>query len=389
MFSLLPGADVRRLANLALLALVSMCCAIVDHYNEVRWYAQDAYWIAYANTPGDNPNINGLVTFAYVTSCVKSCTDAAQQRVHYVPEHCVSGMVAPAILANMSASPISLYISIEFVRTCQALFIYWDHAIKYTHNGVTTRTLARSWNLSDDLGQIEYIFSDKTGTLTQNAMIFRQCSIGGKIYMGDPESERPVLAVDKEQHTDTSEGSESSLADRAAPPASGDAPKVALPEGVLMRFSDAVLQKDLEDHDSEQSRVLHGFFAVLGLCHTVLAAEPSPGVIEYKAQSPDEAALVQTAADVGFVFRGRDHNILKLSTPFSETPDEYELLQVLEFNSSRKRMSVVLRKMDDDGRIFLLVKGADNVIFERLASGNEELKQKTDKDLQQFASDGE
>jgi phospholipid-translocating ATPase len=61
--------------------------------------------------------------------------------------------------------PISLYISIEFVRTCQALFIYFDYEICYQKTGQAT--LARSWNLSDDLGQIEYIFSDKTGTLTQ------------------------------------------------------------------------------------------------------------------------------------------------------------------------------------------------------------------------------
>ena len=61
--------------------------------------------------------------------------------------------------------PISLYISIEFVRTCQAAFIFFDSDICYDKTG--TATLARSWNLSDDLGQIEYIFSDKTGTLTQ------------------------------------------------------------------------------------------------------------------------------------------------------------------------------------------------------------------------------
>ena len=59
--------------------------------------------------------------------------------------------------------PISLYISIEFVRTCQAAFIYYDSEMVYKGQS----TVARSWNLSDDLGQIEYIFSDKTGTLTQ------------------------------------------------------------------------------------------------------------------------------------------------------------------------------------------------------------------------------
>lgn len=171
-------------------------------------------------------------------------------------------------------------------------------------------------------------------------------------------------------------------------PGQSNKPKTVLPKEVLAPFHDPELLADLNNTETEQSRLLHGFFAVLGLCHTALAAEIEPGLIEYKAQSPDEAALVQAAADVGFVFRGRDKNIMRLSTPFSDEPDEYELLQVLEFNSTRKRMSVILRKLDEDNRIFLLCKGADNVIFERLAKGNEELKKKTDADLQYFAGEG-
>jgi phospholipid-translocating ATPase len=52
------------LVNLALLALVSVVCAIVDHFNEVKWDKEQAYWELYADSKGDNPNINGLVTFA-------------------------------------------------------------------------------------------------------------------------------------------------------------------------------------------------------------------------------------------------------------------------------------------------------------------------------------
>jgi phospholipid-translocating ATPase len=121
------------LVNLCVLGLIAMVCAIVDHFNEVTWTREGAYWTLYNDTSGDNPSINGLVTFAN------------------------------AFITFQNIVPISLYISIEFVRTAQAAFIYWDHAMKYVRNGVTTRTLARSWNLSDDLGQIEYIFSDKTG----------------------------------------------------------------------------------------------------------------------------------------------------------------------------------------------------------------------------------
>ncbi|WVQ83909.1 hypothetical protein IAT38_006053 [Cryptococcus sp. DSM 104549] len=363
------------LINLVILAVIAVVCAIVDYFNERDWNTEQAYWMLYADTSGDNPRINGLVTFAN------------------------------AFITFQNIVPISLYISIEAVRTIQALFIYWDRDIKYKRNGVTTRTTARSWNLSDDLGQIEYVFSDKTGTLTQNAMIFRQCSVGGKIYTGDglPPA-HPSLAhthgvdgpgephrhpADHDGISKSPSGSSVSGPQKAELDPTDDV-KTVLPKEVLASFHDAQLDKDLEAHDTEQSRILHGFFAVLGLCHTVLAAEPEPGVIEYKAQSPDEAALVQSAADVGFVFRGRDHNVLKMSTPFSDEPDEYELLHVLEFNSARKRMSVILRKLDEDGRIFLLCKGADNVIFERLANDDSqhELREKTDADLQYFASEG-
>ena len=71
---------------------------------------------------------------------------------------------------------------------------------------------------------------------------------------------------------------------------------------------------------------------------------------------------MQAAADVGFVFRGREREILRLQTPFSETIEEYELLNVLDFTSARKRMSVLVRRLDEqDDRVFLLCKGADNV----------------------------
>ena len=50
------------------------------------------------------------------------------------------------------------------------------------HKGTDTPALARNSNLNEELGQVRYIFSDKTGTLTENIMIFKKCSVGGKIY---------------------------------------------------------------------------------------------------------------------------------------------------------------------------------------------------------------
>jgi phospholipid-translocating ATPase len=114
---------------------MATACGIVDSVLESRYYPRGALWLYNDNLSDDNPSINGLVTWAF------------------------------ALITFQNIVPISLYISIEFVRTCQAAFIYFDSDIWYEK--LNQPTLARSWNLADDLGQIEYIFSDKTGTLTQ------------------------------------------------------------------------------------------------------------------------------------------------------------------------------------------------------------------------------
>lgn len=314
--------------------------------------------------------------------------------------------------------PISLYISIECVRTVQAAFIYFDKEIWYSKTDQPT--LARSWNLSDDLGQIEYVFSDKTGTLTQNVMVFRNCSIGGRVYRGEVEQESEEGEVKNDEQVNVRLSAAASADDTtsapgssnvnstdnredksptAAPPDPVEATGVDVSSGIANHFHNNELAQDLADslhaepssESAGHARTLNGFFSVLALCHTVLAAvDPETGRITYRAQSPDEAALVQAAADAGFVFRGRDKEILRLQTPFSEEIELYELLNVLDFTSARKRMSVILRKIsDDDSRLFLLTKGADNVIFDRLRPGvNDELREITGHHLDDFASEG-
>ena len=76
--------------------------------------------------------------------------------------------------------PVSLYVTIEIVRFVQVYFINWDVDMYYEAGDRPFQ--CRALNISEDLGQIEYVFSDKTGTLTENDMVFRCCSIGGKNY---------------------------------------------------------------------------------------------------------------------------------------------------------------------------------------------------------------
>ena len=76
--------------------------------------------------------------------------------------------------------PISLYVSVEFIRSMQSLWINWDIKMYYDKADIPAR--ARTTTLNEELGQIEYIFSDKTGTLTQNIMTFNKCSINNVLY---------------------------------------------------------------------------------------------------------------------------------------------------------------------------------------------------------------
>ncbi len=354
--------------NLSILAIICIACAIADSVLEIRYTADGAYWQVGAIYSDDNPRINGLVTFGN------------------------------GLITFQNIVPISLYISIEFVRTIQAYFIFDDYDIFYEKT--ERRTTARSWNLSDDLGQIEYIFSDKTGTLTQNLMVFREFHVGGETYSGDPDSgqstnvsgeKNPAFAQAAEKEAvmelHGKESDSGSSSGSATAKNSSNGKKRVAPAKDVLPFRDAKLVEALKDPHTAHAKQLGAFFRCLALCHTALTEHDDEGRVVYKAQSPDEQALVQAAAEAGFVFLGKDRTTLRLQVPESNEPELYELINVIEFSSARKRMSVIVRRIADD-QILLLAKGADSVIFERSAPGQDDLKDRTDDALEEFANKG-
>uniref|UniRef100_A0A3B4TGF7 Phospholipid-transporting ATPase n=1 Tax=Seriola dumerili TaxID=41447 RepID=A0A3B4TGF7_SERDU len=231
--------------------------------------------------------------------------------------------------------PISLLVTLEVIKFIQAFFINWDTDMLY--EPTNTPAMARTSNLNEELGQVKYIFSDKTGTLTCNVMQFKKCTIAGVAY-GTHSSEEAG-------------------------------------------FNDPSLLENLQSNHPTAAVILE-FMTMMAICHTAVP-ECTDGKIAYQAASPDEGALVRAARNLGFVFSGRtpDSVIVQLLG----TEDKYELLHVLEFTSARKRMSVIMRT--PSGKIRLYCKGADTVIYDRLADSSR-YKEITLKHLEQFATEG-
>jgi phospholipid-transporting ATPase len=271
-----------------------------------------------------------------------------------------------------SIIPISLYVSIEMIKFIQSTqFINRD--LNMYHAETNTPASARTSNLNEELGQVEYIFSDKTGTLTRNLMEFFKCSIGGVSYgCGVTEIEKGIaqrhgLKVQEEQR------STGAIREKGF---NFDDPR--LMRGAWRNEPNPDLCKEL--------------FRCLAICHTVLPeGDESPEKIVYQAASPDEAALVTAAKNFGFFFYRRTPTMVYVRESHVEKMGKiqdvaYEILNVLEFNSTRKRQSVVCRF--PDGRLVLYCKGADNVIFERLANGMDDVRKVTREHLEHFGSSG-
>ncbi|XP_077275468.1 ATPase phospholipid transporting 8B isoform X4 [Temnothorax americanus] len=341
-----------------------------------------------------------------------------------VPSEPITGATVIALLVFFSYSivlntvvPISLYVSVEVIRFVQSFLINWDEEMYYAPT--KTHAKARTTTLNEELGQIEYIFSDKTGTLTQNIMTFNKCSVAGKCY-GDiidevtgevidlSETDRAVTTSTmrwksgqefvRPVYTPLSGPNVRLLeqADRVSnttpEPGINGSPKIPHKSSTMppLDFSfNKDYEPDFKFYDPalleavrRENQDVHSFFRLLALCHTVMP-EDKNGKIEYQAQSPDEAALVSAARNFGFVFKERSPNSITIEVMGKK--EIYELLCILDFNNVRKRMSVILRK---DGHLRLYCKGADSVIYERLKKDSDEIMAKTLDHLNKFASEG-
>nr|XP_033338389.1 probable phospholipid-transporting ATPase IF [Megalopta genalis]XP_033338398.1 probable phospholipid-transporting ATPase IF [Megalopta genalis] len=299
-----------------------------------------------------------LLLVEVIESCsMKTLIDATQHWKSYLGDH--EALAFGSLVDNFFAFlvlysyivPISLYVTIELQKFLGSFFFSWD--IDLYDEKTDQPAITNSSDLNEELGQIEFLFTDKTGTLTENLMVFRRCSIAGKLYM-EKDCDGHLYSL----------------------PPSGDVEEA----------------ERLFDWEPEVWR----FMISISLCHTVQVSPPSvrstviarrveyresfrlkkitrvnsslmmhPDLPEYQAASADEKALVEAAARCGVVFQNSTNDVMELRVKNSEMI--FQKMEILEFTSERKRMSIIVKDNNDD--YWLHCKGADSAVLPMIVSG--------------------
>ncbi|CAD8207799.1 unnamed protein product [Paramecium pentaurelia] len=269
------------------------------------------------------------------------------------------------ILLYNTMIPISLIVSLEFVKVFQAYFIEQDEEMfvaqrkKYAKVQTTT--------INEELGQVEYIFSDKTGTLTCNQMEFKYCIIGNILYGREQQNtNNPVQNVDLKRQQTAKVDNESEVFQHSvfnfqdvelSAILKGEGSTGDMPINLKIVSQDGKQQVTL----SNQRELIEEYFFLLSSAHECIIQYDKNQNASYQGPSPDEITLVDAAARLGFQFTGSSASEQCFKILGKEK--KVKLLKSFEFDSTRKRMSVII---DDNGIIKLYIKGADNIIKDRL-----------------------
>uniref|UniRef100_A0A8C2ZCX6 Phospholipid-transporting ATPase n=1 Tax=Cyclopterus lumpus TaxID=8103 RepID=A0A8C2ZCX6_CYCLU len=226
--------------------------------------------------------------------------------------------------------PISLRVNLDMGKMVFSWMIKKDSKIP--------GTMVRSSTIPEQLGRISYLLTDKTGTLTQNEMVFRRLHLGTVAYGMDSMDEVQSLVFSPTHDLSASRAPAATKVRKTIISRVHEAVKaIALVHNVtpVYEANGVTDQAEAEQHYEDTCRV-------------------------YQASSPDEVSLVQWTESVGLTLVGRDHSSMQLRTPTGQILN-FTILQIFPFTYESKRMGIIVRD-ESTGEITFYMKGADVVM---------------------------
>ncbi|CDF33958.1 phospholipid-transporting ATPase IIA [Chondrus crispus] len=246
--------------------------------------------------------------------------------------------------------PISMRVNLDMAKIAYTTFIENDSE---KMPGCTVRNS----NLPEELGRIEYILTDKTGTLTQNEMSFKKLHLGTMLFARDSLEDIYQYAKAAFQHDAAdranTEWNETTADNRMVPMTSDNISRSSSGYGY---GRDVV--KGRRTHKQIQEALL-----AIALAHNVTPVEDA-GQRTLQAASPDEVALVTFAESVGIILKERSMSRVILKVP-GNLELRYDILAEFPFTSAAKRMGIIVKERHTNV-ITLFVKGADTTMAKKV-----------------------
>lgn len=232
------------------------------------------------------------------------------------------------LLLLSSIIPISLRVNLDFAK------IWYSYCIDHDDTILDTKT--RNSNIPEELGRIQWLLSDKTGTLTQNEMELKKLCLEFTNFSSETMHEaQDMLRSNCMNHN-----------------------------GPMGDYEEIDQQRKNKKKRRDPEYSVRDLFTALAVCHNVTPTFNNDGEREFQASSPDEIALVRFVDQLGLELIERDEEKICLKNTNGDT-EEYAVLANFPFSSETKRMGIVVRH-EASGRYIFYMKGAEVVVQEKV-----------------------
>ena len=252
--------------------------------------------------------------------------------------------------------PISLRVNLDVSKTYFSIRINRDKEIK--------DTIARNSTIPEELGRISYVFTDKTGTLTKNEMIFKIIAMDSEVFNEEKFADLKQILSDECQ-----EGNDAPMLDlikkqNIIPENNLSTSNISNSDSNLISTSlkgnEPKMKKSLKRH---RNKLIRDAITAMCLCNNVtpIVDDNDNSKMTYQASSPDEVALVKFAETLDMKLVARTDKLITI-VDAAGNEEEFDVLANFPFSSDTKRMGIILKNRKH-GHIIYYLKGAENVMM--------------------------